>query len=60
MVDEETASDEDEERGEVVADEEEVAWEEGDVVEEVHGEVGNAEVEDCVLGFGVSRGETAV
>ncbi len=38
MVDEETASDEDEERGEVVADEEEVAWEEGDVVEEVHGD----------------------
>uniref|UniRef100_A0A2N9G846 Amino acid transporter transmembrane domain-containing protein n=1 Tax=Fagus sylvatica TaxID=28930 RepID=A0A2N9G846_FAGSY len=60
VVDEETASDEDKERGEVVADEEEVAWEESDVVEEVHEEVGNAEVEDCVLGFGVSRGETAV
>ena len=40
------ARDKDEERGEVVADEEEVAGAEGEVVEEVHGEVGNAEVED--------------
>ena len=54
------ARDEDEERGEVVADEEEVARAEGEVVEEVHGEVGNAEVEDWVLGLGVRGGEAAV
>lgn len=57
VADEVAAGDEHEERGDVVGDEEGVPGEEGEVVEQVHGEVGDAVVEDVVLEAGVGRGE---
>lgn len=56
VADEVAAGDEHEERGDVVGDEEGVPGEEGEVVEQVHGEVGDAVVEDVVLEAGVGRG----
>lgn len=53
------ASEEHEERGEVVADEEDVAGEEDDVVEKIHEEIGDAEFEDRVLEPRVNGGEAA-
>jgi hypothetical protein len=58
VVDEVAAGDEDEERGEVVRDEEYVPRQESKIVEQVHGEVGDAVVEDVVVEAGVGRGES--
>jgi hypothetical protein len=57
VPDEVAAGEEDEERGQVVRDEEHVPGQEGEVVEQVHGEVGDAVVEDVVLEARVGRGE---
>uniref|UniRef100_A0A0A9CIY9 Uncharacterized protein n=1 Tax=Arundo donax TaxID=35708 RepID=A0A0A9CIY9_ARUDO len=57
VADEVAAGEEDEERGEVVRDEEVVPGQEGEVVEQVHGEVGDAVVEDVRLERRVGRGE---
>lgn len=57
MKDEVPASEEDEESGEMVADEEKVVRVEDDVVEEVDEEVGNAVLESEVLRRGVERSE---
>jgi len=59
VADEVAAGEEDEERSEVVRDEEDVPGQEGEVVEQVHGEVGDAVVEDVVLEARVGRGEGA-
>ena len=59
VADHVAAGDEDEERGEVVSDEEDVSGKKGEIVEQVHGEVGDAVVEDVVLEARVGRGEGA-
>ena len=57
MGDEEATCDEDEESSYLVADEEDVARVEDDVVEEIGEEVGDAEIEDGFLSGGVGGGE---
>lgn len=52
-----SAGEEDEERGQVVADEEDVTGEEDDVVEKIGEEVGDAVIENGVLEAGVLGGE---
>jgi hypothetical protein len=59
VADHVAAGEEDEERGEVVRDEEDVCGQKGEIVEQVHGEVGDAVVEDVVLKARVGRGEGA-
>lgn len=60
MVDDVAARHEDEQGGQVVADEEHVARVEDEVVDEVHQEVRNAVIEHGVMGIGVDRGEATV
>lgn len=51
------ASDKHEEGGKVMSDEEEIAGEEDEEVEEIYGKVSNAKVEDEILEIGVRGGE---
>lgn len=51
------AGHEDEESGQVMSNEEQVTGVKDEVVDEVHGEVGDAVIEDGVLGIGVEGGE---
>ena len=53
------AGHEDEESGQVMSNEEQVAGVKDEVVDEVHGEVGDAVIEGGVLGIGVGGGEAA-
>lgn len=55
-----TARDDDEERGRVVSDEEDVVWEENDVVQQIRYEVGGAVVEDGFLERGIGGREADV
>lgn len=50
----------DEERGQVVSDEQNVAGEEDDVVNEIHYEVGDAIIENQLLKRGVEASEAAI